>query len=69
MLGVNSWADRFALNSLVKGEKAAYLPILMSQADRRLLALAAIKAGISPAVLASRIVSQVLTQNRHRYEG
>lgn len=65
---MNSWAERFAVNRLVKGEKAAYCPMLLSQADKGLLARAASKAGLSPAVLASRIVSQVLEQNRRRFE-
>jgi hypothetical protein len=53
---------------LVKGEKAAYCPMLLSQADKALLSRAAVKAGLSPAVLASRIVSQVLQQNLYRFE-
>jgi hypothetical protein len=42
--------------------------MLLSQADKALLNRAAVKAGLSPAVLASRIVSQVLQQNRYRFE-
>jgi hypothetical protein len=65
---VTTWSERFAANQLVKGEKAAYCPMLLSQADKALLGRAAVRAGLSPAVLASRIVSQVLQQNRHRFE-
>ncbi len=65
---MNSWAGRFGANHLVKGEKAAYCPMLLSQADKALLSRAAVKAGLSPAVLASRIVSQVLQQNLYRFE-
>jgi hypothetical protein len=53
---------------LVKVEKAAYLPCLLSQEDKRMLDRAALAAGLKPAVLASRLVAQVLRQNRHRYE-
>jgi hypothetical protein len=66
---VSAWADRFAALHLVKGEKAAYLPCLLSQEDKRLLDRAAVAAGLKSAVLAARIVAQVLQQNRHRYEG
>jgi hypothetical protein len=65
---MNPWAEKFALNTLVKGEKAVYSPVLLSQADKRLLDRAAKVAGLSSAVMASRIVSLVLRQNRHRYE-
>ncbi len=65
---MTTWAERFAPKNLVKGEKAAYCPMLLSWADKALLERAAVKAELSPAVLASRIVSQVLQQNRHRFE-
>jgi hypothetical protein len=65
---VSAWSDRFADSNLVKGEKAAYLPCLLSQEDKRMLDRAALAAGLKPAVLASRLVAQVLRQNRHRYE-
>jgi hypothetical protein len=65
---VSGWSDRFAASHLVKGEKAAYLPCLLSQEDKRLLDRAASAAGLKPSILAARLVSQVLRQNRHRYE-
>ncbi len=63
-----SWAEKFSQNHLVKGEKAAYQPVLFSQADKQLLQQAAKAAGVSPGVLAARIVSAVLMQNRHRFD-
>ncbi len=54
---MTTWAERFAPKNLVKGEKAAYCPMLLSRADKDLLERAAVKAELSPAVLASRIVS------------
>jgi hypothetical protein len=65
---MSTWSERFAESNLVKGEKAAYLPCLLSQEDKRLLDRAASAAGLKSSTLASRLVSQVLRQNRHRYE-
>ncbi len=66
---MSPWAEKFAFSTLVKGEKAAFSSVLLCQADKRLLDLAAQRAGLKPSVLAARIVSQVLRTNRHRYEG
>jgi hypothetical protein len=63
-----SWAEKFSENHLVKGEKAAYQPVLFSQADKQLLQQAAKAAGVSGGVLAARIVVAVLKQNRHRFD-
>jgi hypothetical protein len=65
---MSAWSDRFVTSHLVKGEKAAYLPCLLSQEDRQLLERAASAAGLKPSVLAARVISQVLQQNRFRYE-
>lgn len=64
-----SWAERFQESNLVKGEKAAFVSVLLSQADRRLLGEAAQAAGLAPGVMAARLVSQVLRQNRARFGG
>lgn len=63
-----TWAERFAASHLVKGEKAAYQPMLLSQADKRLLDMAARSAGLKPGEMAARLLSAVLTQSRHRYD-
>lgn len=63
-----SWAEKFSSPHLVKGEKAAYQPMLLSQADKRLLEMAARSAGLKPGEMAARLLSAVLTQNRHRYD-
>jgi hypothetical protein len=63
------WSDRFAYTNLKKGEKAVYLPVLLSQRDERLLDMAAHRAGLKRGVLASRLLSQVLELNRHQFEG
>jgi hypothetical protein len=62
------WAARFDAPHLVKGEKAAYRPVLLSKADDALLVRAAQVAGLTPTVLMARIVIQVLHQNLHRFE-
>ncbi len=65
---MNPWAEKFAVSTLLKGEKAAFSSVLLCQSDKRLLDLAAQRAGLKPGVLAARIVSQVLRSNRHRFE-
>jgi hypothetical protein len=62
------WAARFDASHLVKGEKAAYRPVLLSQADDALLVKAAQIAGLTPTVLMARIVVRVLHEARHMYE-
>lgn len=63
-----TWAERFAAPHLVKGEKAAYQPMLLSQADKRLLVRAAESAGLKPGEMAARLLVAVLRQNRHRFD-
>ena len=63
-----SWAEKFAAPHLVKGEKAAYQPMLLSQADKRLLVQAAQSAGLKPGEMAARLLVAVLKQNRHRFD-
>ncbi len=63
------WSDRFGHTNLKKGEKAVYLPILLSQKDERLLDMAARAAGLKRGLLASRLLSQVLELNRHQFDG
>lgn len=63
-----SWAEKFAENHLVKGQKAKYQPLLLSLGDKELLDRAAKVAGLTPSVMASRLVSVALRSNRHRFE-
>lgn len=63
------WSERFQYTNLKKGEKAVYMPLLLSQKDKRLLDMAASAAGLKPGHLAARLLSQVLDQNRRHFEG
>lgn len=63
-----TWAEKFAAPHLVKGEKAAYQPMLLSKADKSLLDMAARSAGLKPGEMAARLLSAVLKQNQHRFD-
>lgn len=68
MAAKGGWASRFEAAHLVKGEKAATRFILLSQADNGLLEKAARVAGLTPAVMAARLVVMALRQNAYYYE-
>lgn len=63
------WGDRFVASRLVKGEKPAYVPCLLSQADKALLDRLAASVGLKPGVMAARLLSEVVRQNSHRAGG
>lgn len=62
-----SWAVMFRDSHLRRGERAASRFVLLSQEDAALLVLAAQAAGLSPSVMAARLLSKVLHDSAPRY--